>query len=100
MDPWIVVPMLGVLAALYVMLPVGLAVYTKFHRLTLVRCPATGAEAEIRVDATQAGLRASVGGHGPRVTQCSFWPRRKDCDEGCLYVAPSLVREVLSISHR
>jgi hypothetical protein len=100
MNPWVVVPMLAALAILFVMLPVALAVYTKFHRLMLVRCPATGAEAEVRIHAVQAGLRECVGGHRPRVSQCSFWPQRKDCAQDCLVVAPSLVREVLSISHR
>lgn len=93
MDPWIVVPMLAVIAVVFVILPVGGAVFTHFRRRKLVRCPATDGDAIIRVNAVQAAVAESIRGSGLTIAECSFWPKRRSCDQACLRGTPWLMRD-------
>ncbi len=93
MNPWIVVPVLGGIAILYVMLPVGIAVYTQFRRRKLLSCPVKHRDASIRVDAVRASLTACVGAGRPRVAECSLSPRNLSCEQQCLGLPVSAMRD-------
>ena len=84
MDPWIVLPVLALLAVLFVMVPVGLAVWARYAGRKLTRCPVSKREAIIEVDATRAGLAAAFGRRAVRLTACSLLPERWACARGCL----------------
>lgn len=83
MNPWVVVPALALVAVVYVLLPVGLAMSAHYRRPKVVRCPLTDAEAAIAVGRT--GLAEALGRRSlRRVSSCSLWPERRECNRACL----------------
>lgn len=88
MNPWFVLPALLVLAVLYVMLPVGLAVWSRYRAWQSVRCPVGGRAAMIAVDAGRAGAAAAVGARSLRLVGCSLVPERLTCGRLCLRALP------------
>lgn len=84
MNAWVVIPVILLLAIVYVMLPVGLAVRTWYRHVRTVRCPEAGLDAAVAVDASQAGLAAAVGRRARRVTGCALWPERQACGRQCV----------------
>lgn len=86
MNPWIVLPSLLLVAAVFVLLPVAAAVFSRFRHPSRVPCPVERAEAEIGIDAL-AAARAELTGRGDlTVVRCSFWPGRQGCEQRCLDV--------------
>lgn len=81
---------LAVLAAglFFVVVPVTLTTFYEYRRKRRVVCPETGRHAEIGVDAGKATRGAAFGLRTLQVEDCSLWPDRKGCHEGCLR-APS-----------
>ena len=73
-----------VLTVVYVMLPVGFAVYAIWRRPRRLRCPVTERDALAGVDAYGAGVAAALGGSSVRVRECSLWPENSGCGEECL----------------
>lgn len=61
-----------------------LARYRKFGGRRLVTCPQTHAAAAVSVDAWHAALSSASGEARLRVSDCSRWPERRDCGQGCL----------------
>ncbi len=83
MTPWIVLPIIA-LGVVYVLLPIALGVFLHYHRRRCLRCPATGEEAWVLVDARRAGVSAVFGRPSLRVRTCSLWPARYACERDCL----------------
>lgn len=82
--PWIVVASIFAVAVLCVLLPVVADTFRRFRSKRLLRCPETGGEAEVGIDARQAALTSAFGRALLRVKICSLWPQRKECAQDCL----------------
>ncbi len=78
---FVLAPLLG---ALYVVLPVVTEAYRWFRGNRTILCPETRSPADIRLDAGHAALTAAVGNPSLRLTDCSQWPERQDCEQECL----------------
>src|SRR5574342_82409 len=72
------------LATVFVMLPVGLAVYSTWRQPRGLRCPMTERDAVVRVDAYGAAVAAALGADSRRVGACSLWPENAGCGQECL----------------
>ena len=94
MNPLIVLPTIIGLSVVYVMLPVGLAVFSRYRRRKFLRCPEAQTGAQIQVDARRAGLSAAFGRPSLRVATCSLWPERRRCGQACLGLPGSAVRDL------
>ncbi len=81
--PVIVLGLIG-LTAVFVMLPVGLAVYSTWRRPRQLRCPVTERDAVVRAAAREAAVAAALGVDSVRVGVCSLWPENAGCGGGCL----------------
>ena len=84
MNPWIVLPAIVALGVVYVMFPIGLSALSHYRLRKPVRCPVTGEEAWILVNAPRAGVTAAFGHPSLRVRSCSLWPPRDSCGRDCL----------------
>lgn len=84
MDPVVVLPLLIAIGVIFVMVPVGLAVYAHYRRQKLVRCPETDGDAAVLIAAGRAGIAAAFGGRSLRAVSCSLWPERRACGQACL----------------
>ena len=73
-----------VLTVVYVMLPVGFAVFATWRRPRRLRCPVTERDTVVGVNAYGAGVAAALGGRAVRVRECSLWPENSGCGEECL----------------
>lgn len=62
----------------------GVQAYLKFRGQRLVSCPETHRPAAVRVAAAKVALEATVGSEILELSQCSRWPEREDCPQGCL----------------
>ena len=82
--PWITLIAIAAVAVFYVLVPVAAEVFARYRRRRTVRCPETGTEAKVQVDAVLAALTAVPGPPDLRVEDCSFWPGRKDCAQTCM----------------
>jgi hypothetical protein len=99
-SPWIVLAGIAVIGAGYVLLPVAYDAWRRFRGTRPVRCPETGAPAEVDLDARGAAVAAMFRHPTPRVEHCSEWPGREGCQQGCVSpaevergdVAPPLAR--------
>jgi nucleotide-binding universal stress UspA family protein len=83
MSPWIVLLGLALVAVVFVLAPVGLAVFWHWRRPWRLTCPRTGTLAQVRVGATRAAV-ASVFGQRATIERCSLWPTRRGCRQECL----------------
>ena len=91
MNPWLVLPAIVVLAVLYVMGPVGLAMASYYRRPKLLRCPLTKADAAVVVG--RSGLAEVLGARSlRRIESCSLWPQR-GCVQACRRLGPESMRE-------
>jgi len=82
MKPLLVLGVIAFLGLLYVVLPVVFAARGYFRHQKLVRCPLVGLGAGVRV--TRAGLAEALGRRSlRRVADCTYWPRRRRCAQGC-----------------
>ena len=77
---------LVVVAAVFVVIRLrrALRTYLKFRGKRLVSCPETHQPAAVCVAAGKAVLEATVGTRQLRLSECSRWPGRQDCPQGCL----------------
>jgi hypothetical protein len=76
----------GSLAAIYAIFRFvqAVRVYMTFRGKRLVSCPENHRPAAVRVAAGKAALEAMVGNQQIRLSECSRWPERQDCPQGCL----------------
>jgi hypothetical protein len=82
MRPWLVLGAIALMTLIYIMIPVALAARGYFRRYKLVRCPVVGLGAGILVD--RAGIAEASGCRSLRqISDCTFWPRRKNCAQRC-----------------
>jgi hypothetical protein len=81
--PWIIVSSILALAVLYVLLPLVAETFRRFRGTRLLRCPVTGEEADVEVDAGRAALASAFGRVLVRIKGCTLWPERKDCAQDC-----------------
>ncbi len=82
--PWILIAAILTVAALYVLVPLVTHTFFRYRPRRHLRCPETGNEVEVCVDASRAAFTAAFGEPLLRVKDCSLWPERKECDQGCL----------------
>jgi hypothetical protein len=80
---WITLGAILALALVYVVVPVAGYVFARYRRARTVRCPETGTEARVQVDAAHAALSAVPGPPDLRVVDCSQWPERSGCERTC-----------------
>jgi hypothetical protein len=79
---WTVIPLIAIVALLYVVVPVGLTARRHFRSHKLVRCPVLGLGAGVVI--RRAGLAEALGWPAlRRVSECTYWPRHKGCAQGC-----------------
>ena len=93
MDPWIVLAGIIALGVVYVALPVALGEFLRYYRRKFLRCPVTGEEAWILIDAHRAGASAAFGRPSLRIKSCSLWPARSACGRDCLRLPPAAMRD-------
>lgn len=92
MKLWLVLVAIAVIGVLYIMIPVGLAARAYFRRYKLVRCPLVGLGAGIVID--RAGIAETLGRRSlRRISDCTFWPRRKACAQRCRLLADEEIME-------
>jgi nucleotide-binding universal stress UspA family protein len=84
MNPWIVLLALALIATLYVVLPIGAATFARARRPWRLRCPRTGREAQIKLDATGAAVAEVLGREARSIERCSLWPALRGCRQECL----------------
>lgn len=82
--PLITVAAIVVLASLYVLLPVVLHTFQRYRHKRVLQCPETKGMAEVDVDAERAAFSSAFGRPQLRVKDCSIWPKRRGCAQGCL----------------
>ena len=82
--PGIVLAAIVAVAMLYVVLPVVGEVFLRFRAKRGLRCPETGANAEVGLDARWAAFTSAFRHPILRVKNCSLWPERSGCEQGCL----------------
>ena len=93
MNAWVVLTGVVLIAALYVVLPVGLAMSARYRRQKLVDCPVGYRPATIRMG--RAGLAEATGIRAlRRIRYCSLWPTRHDCARRCLDLHDERLREI------
>ena len=85
MNAWIVLLAIAALAAFYVLLPVGLAMWSYYRRPQTVRCPVTSTGATIGL--RRAGIAEVLGRRAlRRIGSCSLWPAHGGCQQACRLV--------------
>jgi hypothetical protein len=72
-----------------------------YRGLRVITCPATGQPAAVKLAAWRVAMRSVAGGPALRIHECSGWPERQRCDQGCvreIAAAPadSLVPNILA----
>ena len=73
-----------VLAVLVVYLVIAVRTWTHVHGARVVVCPETQKPVAVRVDVGHAVTTAVWEQPELRVTSCSRWPERQDCDQPCV----------------
>jgi len=54
-----------------------------YQRVRAVTCPETREPAAIQIDARRAALTALAGNVDYRLTSCSRWPEKRNCNQAC-----------------
>ena len=82
--PWITTAAIVSLGALFVLLPLAIHTFQRYRHKRVVKCPATGGLAEVDIDAPRAAFSSLWSKTLLRAKNCTLWPKRKGCGEGCL----------------
>ena len=98
--PWIVVAAVIAIAVLYVVLPVVAGAYRRFRRSRALRCPETGTQAEVGIDASRFALTSAIGRPLLSVKNCSLWPEKAGCRQDCLALPEVEMAEPLRLQAR
>ena len=92
MNAWLVLATVALVAVVYVITPVWLAARAHFRSHKLVRCPVVGLGAGVIIG--RAGLAEALGRRSlRRIMDCTFWPRRKGCAQGCRLMSDEEIQE-------
>lgn len=94
MNPWVVLPALILIAAVFVVGPVAATTFAHWRRPWRLACPREGREAQIKVAPGQAALAAVLGRPGPGIHRCSLWSTVQDCREECLDLPVDALRRM------
>ncbi|HUL14852.1 MAG TPA: hypothetical protein VLV88_02565 [Terriglobales bacterium] len=70
--------------AVVVGLVIAVRAYVLYRGKMIVKCPETGENAAVHVDALKAVKNTLLGRESLRLDQCSRWPERADCGQDCL----------------
>jgi hypothetical protein len=79
-----VIALIGLLAALYFLVPRVVGAFIKYRGKRVITCPETRAPASVEVDEGHAALTALLGDPELRLKSCSRWPEKEDCGQECL----------------
>ena len=76
-----------------------------YRGIRVITCPGTGQPAAVELAAWRDAIRSFLGKPVLRIHECSAWPERRDCDQGCvrqIAAAPadSLVPNILARWYR
>ena len=82
--PIITIASIIALAILYVLLPLVIHTFQRYRNKKVLKCPETGGLAEVDIDARRAAISSLFSKPLLRVKNCTLWPKRKGCREGCL----------------
>ena len=82
--PLITVATIIALAVVFVLLPLVVHTFQRYRKKRILRCPESGGLAEVDIDAARAAFFSAFGKPLLRIKNCTLWPRRKGCGEGCL----------------
>lgn len=85
--PVIVIAALIALSGLYILAPVALNAFMNYRKARTVICPEENRPAEITLDAQHAAMSALAGKEHLRIRQCSLWPEKHGCAQGCVHYA-------------
>ena len=58
--------------------------YLKFRGKRIVSCPENHRAAAVDVSAAKAAMQSAIGSPHLSLSQCSRWPEREGCGQGCL----------------
>lgn len=82
--PWNFLIAIAALAVGYVLLPVAATTFFDYRGKKSLRCPLTGEEAKVGIDARRAAFTSVLGKTRLRVQDCSLWPGKRHCAQDCL----------------
>jgi len=82
--PFLVLAAIAALGLLYVVFPVVLQTFMQYRKSRSLSCPEEGRMATVAIDARTAARSAAVGAPRLRVLNCSLWPQKCGCRQGCL----------------
>jgi hypothetical protein len=72
------------LACFYAFMQPASENFLRYRARQPVRCPETGLLAEVQFDPIHAAFTGIVGPPELRIRDCSLWPHRRNCGQGCL----------------
>ena len=82
--PWIVVIAVLGFGALYVVLPLIADTFRRYRGIRVLRCPETGGQAQVGINASRAAFTSAFGRPELRAESCSLWPQKEKCAQDCL----------------
>ncbi len=82
--PWMALAGIIALGVFYVTLPIVIDYFRRYRHKRVLKCPETGELAEVDIRAGQAAFLSLLGEPHLRVKNCTLWPKKKGCGEGCL----------------
>lgn len=82
--PVVVIAALIALSGLYIIAPVALHAFMSYRKTRTVICPEDNRPADIMLDAQHAAISALAGKEHLKIRQCSLWPRKHGCAQGCV----------------
>ena len=82
--PWMALAGIIALGMFYVTLPIFLDFFRRYRNKRVLRCPDTGNLAEVDINAPRAALSSLFGKPVLKIKDCTLWPKRKGCGEGCV----------------
>ena len=71
------------LGVLYVLFPMVVHTFQRYRNKRVVQCPETREMVEVDIDAGRAAFSSAFGRPRLTIKDCTLWPKRKDCDQGC-----------------
>jgi len=72
-----------------------------YRGIRVITCPQTSQPAAVELAVWRGAVRSVIGRPGLRIHECSGWPERRGCDQGCVHEiaaapADSLVPNILT----
>ena len=99
-NPWIVLIAVLAVALLYVLMPLMADTYRRLRKSRALRCPETGGQVRVDIDASRAAVTSAFGRPLLRVRRCSLWPAKEQCNQGCLTLPEVEAPETMPLQTR